>query len=124
MATHSRGSLFPWSSDTVRPIRLRRRKLSYSRLRRTFPRSLLCAGYTLTLLLLFGGGKSTTPASPPPPQRSPGLIFSMLGLCLRLLGLLFASLMFSIVLEFLGMLWFWPEQGWYHSHAMWLSELG
>jgi hypothetical protein len=48
----------------------------------------------------------------------------MLGLCLRLLGLLFASLMFSIVLEFLGMLWFWPEQGWYHSHAMWLSELG
>ncbi len=22
------------------------------------------------------------------------------------------------------MLWFWPEQGWHHSHAMWLSELG
>ena len=22
------------------------------------------------------------------------------------------------------MLWFWPDQGWHHSHAMWLSELG
>ncbi len=34
----------------------------------------------------------------------------MLELCLRLLGLLFASLFFSIVLELVGMLWFWPEQ--------------
>ncbi|MCP6697718.1 TIGR03747 family integrating conjugative element membrane protein [Pseudomonas donghuensis] len=66
----------------------------------------------------------TTPASPPAPQRSSGLIFGILELCLRLLGLLFASLIFSIVLEFVGMLWFWPEQGWHHSHAMWLSELG
>lgn len=64
------------------------------------------------------------PASPPPPQRSPGLIIGMLELCLRLLGLLFASLIFSILLEFVGMLWFRPEQGWHHSHAMWLSELG
>lgn len=67
---------------------------------------------------------STTPSNQPPPQRSPGLICGMLELCLRLLGLLFASLIFSIVLEFVGMLWFWPEQGWHHSHAMWLSELG
>ena len=66
----------------------------------------------------------TTPASPPPPQRRPGLIFGVFELCLRLLGLLFASLIFSIVLEFVGMLWFWPEQGWHHSHTMWLSELG
>ncbi|WP_409287284.1 TIGR03747 family integrating conjugative element membrane protein [Pseudomonas guariconensis] len=66
----------------------------------------------------------TTPANPPPAQRRPGLIFGTLELCLRLLGLLFASLIFSIVLEFAGMLWFWPEQGWHHSHAMWLTELG
>nr|WP_329603029.1 TIGR03747 family integrating conjugative element membrane protein [Pseudomonas putida] len=51
-------------------------------------------------------------------------MFGMLELCLRLLGLLFASLIFSIVLEFVGMLWFWPEQGWHHSQAMWFSELG
>ncbi|MDH0645227.1 TIGR03747 family integrating conjugative element membrane protein [Pseudomonas sp. GD03858] len=66
----------------------------------------------------------TTAANPPQTQRRPGLIFGTLELCLRLLGLLFASLLFSILLEFAGMLWFWPEQGWHHSHAMWLSELG
>ncbi len=66
----------------------------------------------------------TTPVSQPPAPKRPGLIFSTLELCLRLLGLLFASLIFSIVLEFVGMLWFWPDQGWHHSHTMWLSELG
>lgn len=66
---------------------------------------------------------STIPASPPPPQRRSGLIFSMFELGLRQLGLLFASLIFSMVLEFVGMLWFWPEQGWHHSHTMWLIEL-
>ncbi|MFK0033752.1 TIGR03747 family integrating conjugative element membrane protein [Pseudomonas monteilii] len=65
----------------------------------------------------------TTPASQPPAQKRPGLIFGTLELCLRLLGLLFASLIFSVVLEFVGMVWFWPEQGWHHSHAMWLTEL-
>jgi integrating conjugative element membrane protein (TIGR03747 family) len=65
-----------------------------------------------------------TPASPPPTPRRPGLILGTLELCLQLLGLLFASLIFSVVLEFMGILWFWPEQGWHHSHAMWLSELG
>jgi integrating conjugative element membrane protein (TIGR03747 family) len=67
---------------------------------------------------------STAPTNPPQTQRRPGLILGTLELCLRLLGLLFASLVFSILLEFAGMLWFWPEQGWHHSHAMWLSELG
>ncbi len=66
----------------------------------------------------------TAPSNPPQTQRRPGLIFGAFELCLRLLGLLFASLLFSILLEFAGMLWFWPEQGWHHSHAMWLSELG
>ncbi|MDH4549939.1 TIGR03747 family integrating conjugative element membrane protein [Pseudomonas sp. BN607] len=66
----------------------------------------------------------TTPTNPPQTQRRPGLIFGTFELCLRLLGLLFASLLFSIVLEFVGMLWFWPEQGWHHSHTMWLTELG
>ncbi|MFJ4387095.1 TIGR03747 family integrating conjugative element membrane protein [Pseudomonas sp. NPDC089408] len=67
---------------------------------------------------------TTSPASPPPAQRRPGFILGTLELCLRMLGLLFASLIFSIVLEFMGILWFWPDQGWHHSHAMWLSELG
>ncbi|MGE1526994.1 TIGR03747 family integrating conjugative element membrane protein [Pseudomonas ceruminis] len=65
---------------------------------------------------------STAPTNSPQTQR--GLIFGTLELWLRLLGLLFASLVFSIILEFMGMLWFWPEQGWHHSHTMWLTELG
>lgn len=65
---------------------------------------------------------STAPTNSPQTQR--GLSFGTLELCLRLLGLLFASLLFSILLEFMGMLWFWPEQGWHHSHTMWLTELG
>lgn len=66
----------------------------------------------------------TTAPSQPPAQRRPGLIFGTVELCLKLLGLLFAALVFSILLEFAGMLWFWPEQGWHHSHAMWQTELG
>ena len=66
----------------------------------------------------------TPQASQAPAQRRPGIVFGTVELCLRLIGLLFASLIFSIALEFVGMLWFWPEQGWHHSHAMWLSELG
>lgn len=66
----------------------------------------------------------TPQTSPPPAPPRPGLIFGTVELCLRLLGLLFTSLLFSVVLEFVGLLWFWPEQGWHHSHAMWLSELG
>lgn len=66
----------------------------------------------------------TDPTNLPQTQRRPRLIFGALELCLRLLGLLFASLMVSILLEFVGMLWIWPEQGWHHSHAMWVSELG
>jgi integrating conjugative element membrane protein (TIGR03747 family) len=66
----------------------------------------------------------TTPANRPPTPLRPGLITGTIELCLRLLGLLFASLLFSIVVEFVGMRWFWPEQSWHHSQAMWLSELG
>lgn len=65
-----------------------------------------------------------TPINPPQTQRRTGVIIGLFELCLRLLGLLFASLLFSILLEFVGMLWFWPDQGWHHSHVMWLRELG
>lgn len=65
----------------------------------------------------------TTTTNPPQTQRRAGLISGTLELCLRLLGLLFASLVFSIIVEFVGILWFWPEQGWHHSHTMWLKEL-
>ncbi|WP_421555551.1 TIGR03747 family integrating conjugative element membrane protein [Pseudomonas kitaguniensis] len=61
--------------------------------------------------------------SPQPIQR-PGLIVSAISLMLRIIGLLIASLLFSILIEFAGLLLFWGDQGWRHSQAMLTSELG
>ncbi|WP_455921142.1 TIGR03747 family integrating conjugative element membrane protein [Pseudomonas putida] len=66
-----------------------------------------------------------TPSSNPAPvQRKPGLILGMIGLVLRLLGLMLVSLLCSIVLEMLGLLLIWPEQGWHHAESMLVTELG
>jgi integrating conjugative element membrane protein (TIGR03747 family) len=43
---------------------------------------------------------------------------------LRIIGLLIASLLFSILIEFAGLLLFWGDQGWRHSQAMLTNELG
>ncbi|PKA68127.1 integrating conjugative element membrane protein (TIGR03747 family) [Pseudomonas baetica] len=61
-----------------------------------------------------------------PPQRiqRPGLIVSAIGLVLRIIGLLIATLLFSILIEFAGLLLFWGDQGWQHSQAMLTNELG
>ena len=61
---------------------------------------------------------------PPQPIHHPGLIVSAIGLVLRLIGLLIASLLFSILIEFAGLLLVWGDQGWRHSQAMLSSELG
>ncbi|NWB12738.1 TIGR03747 family integrating conjugative element membrane protein [Pseudomonas sp. D5002] len=62
--------------------------------------------------------------TPPQPIQHPGLIVSAIGSILRIIGLLIASLLFSILIEFAGMLLFWNDQGWRHSQAMLSSELG
>ncbi|QBQ10297.1 TIGR03747 family integrating conjugative element membrane protein [Pseudomonas sp. SXM-1] len=62
--------------------------------------------------------------TPPQPIQRPGLIVSAIGLVLRIIGLLIASLLFSILIEFAGLLLFWGDQGWRHSQAMLNSELG
>ena len=68
--------------------------------------------------------------TPPQPIQRPGLIISAIGLIQRIIGLLIASLLFSIVIEWAGLLFFWGDQGWRHSEAMltnelrWLSEQG
>ncbi|MBU0939658.1 MAG: TIGR03747 family integrating conjugative element membrane protein [Gammaproteobacteria bacterium] len=62
--------------------------------------------------------------TPPQPIQRPGLIVSVIGLVLRIIGLLIASLLFSILIEFAGLLLFWSDQGWRHSQAMLNSELG
>ncbi|MDF3133579.1 TIGR03747 family integrating conjugative element membrane protein [Pseudomonas extremaustralis] len=62
--------------------------------------------------------------TPPQPIQRPGLILSIINLVLRIIGLLIASLLFSILIEFAGLLLFWGDQGWRHSQAMLTSELG
>ena len=61
---------------------------------------------------------------PPQPIQRPGLIVLAMGLVLRIIGLLIASLLFSILIEFAGLLLLWGDQGWRHSQAMLTSELG
>jgi len=61
--------------------------------------------------------------TPPQPIQRPGLIISTISLVMRVIGLLTASLLFSILVEFAGLLLFWGDQGWRHSQAMFNSEL-
>lgn len=67
---------------------------------------------------------TSTQNTPPQPIQRPGLIVSAIGLVLHIIGLLIASLLFSILIEFAGLLLFWGDQGWRHSQAMLTSELG
>ena len=62
--------------------------------------------------------------TPPQPIQHPGMIVSAISLVQRIIGLLVASLLFSILIEFAGLLLFWSDQGWRHSQAMLSSELG
>lgn len=67
---------------------------------------------------------TSTQNTPPQPIQRPGLIISAINLVLRIIGLLMASLLFSILIEFAGLLLFWGDQGWRHSQVMLTSELG
>jgi integrating conjugative element membrane protein (TIGR03747 family) len=62
--------------------------------------------------------------TPQQPIQRPGLIVSVISLVLRIIGLLIASLLFSILIEFASLLLFWSDQGWRHSQAMLANELG
>jgi len=57
-------------------------------------------------------------------EERKGLIGTVLGLPLRIFGLLLASLIISFVLEYVGLAFFWTEEGWHHSQAMFNTELG
>src|SRR3546814_11711391 len=53
-----------------------------------------------------------------------GLIVGTITLPFRLLGVLIGSLLFSIVVECVGMHLFWKDQGWRHSQQMSQYALG
>ncbi|MCG8277443.1 TIGR03747 family integrating conjugative element membrane protein [Stenotrophomonas sp. NLF4-10] len=57
-------------------------------------------------------------------NRRQGLIVGTITLPLRVLGVLIGSLLFSIVMECVGMHLFWKDQGWRHSQQMLQFELG
>ncbi|MCF5702277.1 MULTISPECIES: TIGR03747 family integrating conjugative element membrane protein [Pseudomonas] len=67
---------------------------------------------------------TSTQNTPPQPIQRPGVIVSTISLVLRIIGLLIASLLFSILIEFAGLLLFWSDQGWRHSQVMLTNELG
>lgn len=67
---------------------------------------------------------TSTQNTPPQPIQRPGLIVWTISLVLRIIGLLIASLLFSILVEFAGLLLFWGDQGWRHSQTMLTNELG
>ena len=56
--------------------------------------------------------------------RQQSLIASVVTFPFRLLGVLIGSLLLSIVIECVGMHFFWPEQGWHHAQGMLDYELG
>ena len=56
--------------------------------------------------------------NPPPPPASPGTIARTLERSGKLLRWLLLSLLLSISLECLGMLYWWPEAGVAHSRSM------
>lgn len=54
----------------------------------------------------------------PPRRKEPGLIGQLFSALVQLLVWLVISLMLSIIIEWLGMIWFWPEHGADHAKAV------
>ena len=54
----------------------------------------------------------------PPRRKEPGLIGQLFSALVQLMVWLVISLMLSIIIEWLGMIWFWPEQGADHAKAV------
>lgn len=56
--------------------------------------------------------------------KQQGIIGKTLSLPIRILLILLFSLILSILFEWLGLYFFWGDQGWRHSEAMFITELG
>ncbi|EBY9283479.1 TPA: TIGR03747 family integrating conjugative element membrane protein [Salmonella enterica subsp. enterica serovar Denver] len=67
-----------------------------------------------------GSGQNTSP-----PARRPGLLrFLLWELPWHIVGILLASLLFSLLIEYVGLVFWWPEQGSLHARRMMETELG
>jgi integrating conjugative element membrane protein (TIGR03747 family) len=56
-------------------------------------------------------------------QRQQGAIASLVTLPFRFFGVLCGSLLLCIVIECIGMHFFWPQESWHHAQAMFNHEL-
>lgn len=56
-------------------------------------------------------------------QKPPGLFSQLIGLPFKLISIVLLSLLLSIVIEWIGMAFIWPEQGSGHAEAMMYAEL-
>jgi len=66
----------------------------------------------------------TAQAAPTRPAvRTQGPLSGLATLPFRLLGLLCGSLLLSVLVEWLGMHFFWPQQSWHHAEHMMQFEL-
>lgn len=54
----------------------------------------------------------------PPPRKEPGLIGKTVSSIVALVVWLILSLLISIIIEWIGMIWLWPEQGADHAQAV------
>ncbi|WP_034949238.1 TIGR03747 family integrating conjugative element membrane protein [Erwinia oleae] len=64
------------------------------------------------------------PQQPAPPRKC-GFLYNLLWGCpWTLVGMLLASLLVSLVIEYVGMAFFWPELGASHSEAVMHTEIG
>ncbi|HAU6733017.1 TPA: TIGR03747 family integrating conjugative element membrane protein [Salmonella enterica subsp. enterica serovar Elisabethville] len=60
-----------------------------------------------------------------PPAKHPGLLRLLLWeLPWHVVGILLASLLFSLLIEYVGLIFWWPEQGSLHARQMMETELG
>lgn len=59
----------------------------------------------------------------PQPQEPKTVIGKTWALFWKIIGLLLLSLLLSIVIEYLGIVFWWPEEGWRHSKDMMDTEL-
>ena len=66
---------------------------------------------------------SAAPVNRDQRSASPGLFDAAVRRVFRLVGWLLLSLVFSIALEWIGLIWWWPDQGAQHSLDMYAAEI-
>lgn len=67
---------------------------------------------------------SVTAQSSAPPKPHSFLTVLLWDMPWRIIGMLLVSLLFSLIVEYIGIAFFWPDQGAEHSHAVMQTESG